>query len=92
MDDCSSIVDNIIANPIIYPNPTNGTIYLSGLPSADYNIALMDLTGKLLLSKSIDISRDNVVLTFPHNINEGVYILTIYNSNKQWKQLIQIIK
>ena len=92
IDDCSLISDNIIANLIIYPNPTNGTIYLSGLPLGDYNITLLDLTGKLLLSNSINISRDNIVMNLPTNISEGVYILNIYNSNKQWKQLIQIIK
>jgi hypothetical protein len=92
IDDCSLISENIIANLMIYPNPTNGTIYLSGLPLGDYNITLLDLTGKLLLSNSINISRDNIVMNLPTNISEGVYILNIYNSNKQWKQLIQIIK
>jgi hypothetical protein len=92
IDDCSSIADNIISNPFVYPNPSNGTIYLSGLPIGNYTLSLIDLSGKLLFSKDINISYDNLLINLPENINEGVYILNIDNSHKQWKKLIQIIK
>lgn len=55
----------------IYPNPTDGLIYLEGLPDGECMVTLFDLSGRVLLrandQRELDLSRHPA----------GIYLLTI---------------
>lgn len=58
----------------IYPNPSNGTIYLKSSGNADYKISVMDVTGKTVLEQKL-----NTQLVSEINLNQpnGIYFLRI---------------
>ena len=63
----------LVANYLIYPNPTSEFVYLSGI-NGDSKTKVYDITGKLLLStgdKKIDLS------SYPN----GLYIVNIRSNN-----------
>ena len=81
-EDCSGvgITENIESNePMFYPNPTTGSIYLS----EPANITLSDLSGKLLLEEKntnqLDISA----------LPAGMYFLSFGENNNQ---IVKVIK
>ena len=81
-EDCSPLgisVNNETKEPMFYPNPTTGNIYLS----EPENIALSDFSGKLLLeeknTKQLDIS----------SLPAGIYFLRFGENNQQ---IVRVIK
>ncbi len=63
---------------IIYPNPSNGIIFLKNNLNDDIqNIYIIDLTGKIVLNLKSNLSQINV-----QNLEKGIYILSIKSENK----------
>ena len=62
----------------IYPNPVIDFLYINLQHTADYSTTVYDLTGRMLMKRSHDIS-DNIQLDF-RNIPKGVYVIEIENS------------
>ena len=63
----------------VYPNPTNGLVNISSLEAADYKLKVSDLTGKVLLEKSLNGIDSNVDVT---SLSTGAYFFTLSASNK----------
>lgn len=75
----------ISENITIYPNPTKNSINLTGL-SYKSNVNIYDLTGKLLIKETSNISNKTINVS---NLASGIYIVEIETSKgKQTKQLI----
>jgi beta-glucanase (GH16 family) len=73
----------------IFPNPTDGKIYFTGLENKTYEFSLMDLTGKslktgILPSKAtfLDVSQ----------FKKGVYILNLKSGNSQISRKLEFSK
>ncbi len=75
-----SIEDNLFQNSIsIYPNPTNGKVYLNSNKEFDISrVEIFDLNGRNLRSYQELDGRDFLVL---HDIKSGVYLLRMYSDN-----------
>ena len=75
-----SIEDNLFQNSIsIYPNPTNGKVYLNSNKEFDISrVEIFDLNGRNLRSYQELGGRDFLVL---HDIKSGVYLLRMYSDN-----------
>ncbi|MGB5361716.1 MAG: spondin domain-containing protein [Aureibaculum sp.] len=75
-----SIENNLFQNSIsIYPNPTNGKVYLNSNKEFDISrVEIFDLNGRNLRSYQELDGRDFLVL---HDIKSGVYLLRMYSDN-----------
>lgn len=66
----------------IYPNPTNGMVYLQGITASSTPIQLFDTSGRLVLSTTINNNAIDLSL-----LSKGVYILKIetadYTANER---------
>ena len=72
----------------VYPNPTKDYVRISNLENKTIAYSLVDLSGKVLLNGIIKNKAENKInLT---SLNNGVYVLNFYDSNK--KKNIKIIK
>ena len=72
--------------PILFPNPFDNTITLiAGNNITDYNIndfKLFDLTGNIVaVPDQISIKNNEVVISFPSSISNGIYILNTKINN-----------
>ena len=91
VDICTSIPDTKkLYNLKIYPNPTDGLIYIESSLKIKENatINLMSVEGKLVYSKLLlkDLNSWNIDLS---HLNKGVYLLHFnYNNQKSIKKII----
>jgi hypothetical protein len=70
---------NYIADQLlVYPNPSNGIIHVSGLEK-DYRICIYNLVGKLVQEKIAQQQEETISLSVP----QGVYFVKILVKNKQ---------
>ncbi|MEO9477616.1 MAG: T9SS type A sorting domain-containing protein [Cyclobacteriaceae bacterium] len=88
-----SLVSGSAEDPIfVYPNPSTDLIFLGGLIYEIYDVEVMDLSGKVLLTKvSIDLqsaeSEINQVLELER---KGIYFLKFYNPG--YSKVISLIR
>jgi PKD repeat protein len=80
----SSIQESAATNVQLYPNPTSGfaTVLIQGLNSTDADVQLMDLTGRILISKKVSAS--NLGLETTLNLSKyaaGVYMVRIQSGD-----------
>jgi len=80
----SSIQESTATNVQLYPNPTSGfaTVLIQGLNSTDADVQLMDLTGRILISKKVSAS--NLGLETTLNLSKyaaGVYMVRIQSGD-----------
>ena len=92
----SSIVVTAINNPpnvqrsvSVYPNPVTSSIYIQGEGNEQLQIQLMDMNGKLILSKMLSNSENQLDLSAFAN---GVYLLKVYDTQNQFIQSVKIEK
>lgn len=70
-----SIADNTVLNVVVYPNPTTGRVYISGL-NFNANVEVYSIEGKLLKrSQSVENYIDL-------DVTSGLYILKILSDNR----------
>lgn len=87
----STCVDFISVNEIehksslvsIYPNPTQESINfnLSALERGNYSLEITDVTGKIVLQKTVVVYNGNTITTNIDNIVKGAYFIRISNEN-----------
>ena len=65
---------------LIYPNPTNNTIYLKSIYSRNVRFFLYDVTGKLLFNKKLSTNNNQVQIDLSQFEN-GIYFLKIQLEN-----------
>lgn len=73
----------------IYPNPTNDTLYVNcGKLDRNYTFKLIDLLGKIILTKSFEMASQNEAISID-NLPKGVYLAVIESGeNKYSKKII----
>ena len=86
-DNLVSVEENELEKIKLYPNPANNVINISDLENiSDYQIAIFDMTGKLMFegneSTKIDISL----------FNEGVYLVKLYNKSSGSSKVAKFVK
>lgn len=67
-------------NITIYPNPSNGIFIIE--TQEDSTVELYDMIGKKVLSKKVSIGSSNLDLS---NYTNGIYLLTVTNTNGGFK-------
>ena len=76
VQDCASLSVQTISSLEIsfYPNPTNESVKIINASQ----VKLVDLSGKLVLSKNIENEAELDI----HNLKKGIYIITLTNNDK----------
>jgi hypothetical protein len=64
----------------VYPNPTNGILYISGLPSGKNFIEILDINGKIVYSQ---LTIESTLELNTANLAVGMYIIRTNNNNNQ---------
>ena len=81
---------NVVINSIqVFPNPSNGTIFISGLNGSDTHITVFDLSGRILLKTWMNGETEQVDLS---RFDQGNYLVRIENSQILDQRLIQLVK
>jgi Secretion system C-terminal sorting domain len=75
-------------NITVYPNPSSNTVNITGL-NAGEKILLYDITGKLLIQKSVAASNAKINIQY---LAGGNYVLKIVNTNNEEAGVIKFIK
>jgi hypothetical protein len=80
----TSIEESDAASIQVYPNPTSGitTLTIQGLNSTQAEIQLMDLTGRILTTKQVELLSEGVETTL--NMSKfaaGVYVVRIQSGD-----------
>ncbi len=85
---CSSIVSGLFEQPerkslSIYPNPTNAgvNIEVSSLPAGQYNLNIVDITGKTIDQQVVRAGDANVIRYENDRLVPGIYFLSINGEN-----------
>ncbi len=72
--------DNITSNNYrIYPNPTNGELFVSHPLYEDFNITITDITGKVLKTTTLINNESVDVASYP----QGMYFIQIVSGNER---------
>ena len=73
-----SVLENLKSEVLLFPNPTNGRIKLSNLPSEMYSslIELIQLDGRSVFSKEYRINNNELVIDLDKLV-PGIYLLNI---------------
>lgn len=90
VSDCTGLnaLSILAGNLFVYPNPSNGLVTLNNA-SKEMQFELRDITGKVLISKSIVSEKETVNLT---NYASGVYFLNVLNANNAVIKSFKLIK
>jgi hypothetical protein len=87
-----TISDNVLAK--LFPNPNNGTFALSYdlKETAEATIQLIDITGKLVYTNSID-NLNNLLQINTRDLHNGVYFIQILHKERLlWTDKVMISK
>lgn len=77
--DVINSVDNGYQNDmLVYPNPSNGRFYISGL-KAGYRIQIFNVLGSLVLEKEAVAEKDEISI---QNEKSGLYFISVMDNNK----------
>jgi hypothetical protein len=75
IDYTTGVVETVLPNINIYPNPSKDWIKIDGLTESS-NIQIFDITGKLILQQEYQVD-DKIDIS---SLTTGMYILNIRNS------------
>lgn len=84
VDGCSSLLESLLANLKVYPNPSNGILMIE--LEGDFSFELMDARGRLVESGSTSNSVElNIV-----NYNSGIYFVNV--TSNEMSTTIRVVK
>jgi len=63
---------------ILYPNPAKNILYLSGIKTGAKSFTITDITGKILLQKTVESSNSFQDVSF---LSQGIYFLKIFSDS-----------
>jgi len=87
------LTTNTKSNIVVYPNPFESELAILLLVPGDATIEIFDLTGKLIVKNSYNVSSDNNnVLLNLRNLKAGMYIASIFVKNSSLTKKILISK
>ena len=68
----------------LYPNPTEGMVYISYSGSNDvYNYEVLDLNGRKVANKDNAINGSSVTEINLNNVENGIYMIRVYNGSAE---------
>ena len=73
----------------VYPNPTNGIVYISGEEIEGASVSIVEISGRII-QKNAATAKGNTVQVTIENLASGFYFIVIENGSK--KSVRQIIK
>jgi bacillolysin len=73
----------------VYPNPTSGIVYVSGIETEGASVSIVDITGRTITNNA-GILKGNTVEVNIKNLASGAYFMVIENDS--YKSVRQIIK
>jgi len=82
-------VSHKVGSLIIYPNPSNGVVNLSFEANSFQKLELIDLAGKILLTRAIGRQESTIIFTIS-NLAAGVYNVKLTGNDKLARK--QIVK
>ena len=82
VDGVLGISENEALNLIVYPNPSNGTITISGLDKAESEIRMYDLQGKLVY-EHVQISSEEA-LQLETGLKAGCYLAEVSQNGSKF--------
>lgn len=76
----------------IYPNPVTEklTVALPDFNAKNVNVALNDLQGKVLDTKSLIVEAQKAQYVLPRNISKGIYIIHVKGTQLNYSQKIEV--
>jgi hypothetical protein len=78
-------------NMSIFPNPTNGSVFVKNQGSSEvFNLELMDVNGKVIVSKNAAINATETTEVSLAKIESGFYLIRVFNDNAE--RTFRIIK
>ena len=91
IDETLAINDNFINNFNfkVYPVPANNEIIVELENSKNYTYTLHNIVGQKVVSNVQSISNDRISMNTQH-LENGIYVLKIYNDNAQTSKKIVI--
>ncbi len=75
---------------LVYPNPTNNTIFVRGIPG-DYqetSVNIFNLYGQLVTTKNFNHHADDVIKLDINHLPQGVYIIQVKHGTQQFQSRI----
>ena len=72
-------LENIVDGLSVYPNPTTGKLYINNEYKGLFNIDVVDLTGKVLITKEINTEESSIDLS---DYDAGVYFVNFRGKDK----------
>ena len=75
-------------NVELYPNPLNKQLFIKfDIAIGDINIEIKDISGKILLNKSLKAIEREQILSFPiHHLDAGVYLISGVSEHLQFQK------
>jgi PKD repeat protein len=84
VDDCANLLNQNLSNVLIYPNPTNGEVIITGI-SAGSRIQLLDCSGKLLYEVKVQSTSMALDLS---SFSTGIYMVNCTLASGSVRQLL----
>ncbi|MEM9928427.1 MAG: T9SS type A sorting domain-containing protein [Bacteroidota bacterium] len=75
----------LAAEPVVFPNPSNGQFFLQTPDEQSSMIMVSDLNGRIVSQATYQSQRQD----FSH-LRPGVYLLTVRSTNEQWTKRVVI--
>jgi hypothetical protein len=71
-------------NLLVYPNPSNGDVHiLFGDQAGKTNITIVDMGGRIVYNRSLDVLSNSVYTLDLHSFGKGMYNIILRNGNSQ---------
>ena len=68
-------------NIYIYPNPTNGIVYIKASEETINSITVSNMTGKVLVEKAVNADQAEIDLS---SYNRGIYLVKVVTENDSY--------
>ena len=66
----------------VYPNPTEGTVFVSNIGSTTaYNYEVMDMNGRIIATVTNGIAGSSITEINLNEVESGIYLIRLFNQN-----------
>lgn len=93
-DSASAIIFKTDSEFTIYPNPVTNKELNIIITNSNYietlNIELTNLNGQILYKDNLNVFQNNIRINLPYNLEQGIYIITLFNETKVFTNRIVI--
>lgn len=86
VNNCTNIEDALLSSISIYPNPTNGTLYIE-IPEPKAEVKIVNIIGNEVMKLKLNSNKNALDL---NSLSQGIYILEININNQKIRSKITI--